>query len=56
MFHVLLTAGGLDEVRHGEALVQQAELAALVLAVGRVEEDAAVQERAVDIRDHAVEG
>ena len=42
----------LDEVRHRRRLVQQPQLAVRVLRVGGVAEDAAVEQRAVDVADH----
>merc|ERR1711907_172154 len=48
-------AGGFDEVGHGEALVQQTQLAALVFLVSRVEENATIQQRAVNVGDHGAD-
>eukprot|EP00968_Pinguiococcus_pyrenoidosus_P014315 scaffold1307_cov200-Pinguiococcus_pyrenoidosus.AAC.4 len=47
-----LAACLLDEERHGEALIQDAQLAIRRLAVGRVEEDTAVEDRSVHIGHH----
>lgn len=46
------TTSLLDQERHGEALVQNAELSVLGLAVGWVAENASVKHCTVDIGDH----
>lgn len=48
-----LAARLLHDERHGEALVQNAQLAVGALLVGRVQEDATVQESTVHVSDHA---
>merc|ERR1719181_1845067 len=59
--HDAAAAGGrgatglLDEEGHRRGLVEQPELAVLVLGVGGVAEDAAVEERAVDVADHGAD-
>mmetsp|Transcript_72262 Transcript_72262/g.217199 ORF Transcript_72262/g.217199 Transcript_72262/m.217199 type:complete len:485 (-) Transcript_72262:71-1525(-) len=45
-------ARGLDDESHGEALVEDAQLAAGRLLVGRVDEAAAVEDGAVHVRHH----
>src|SRR4029079_1470007 len=45
------TASLFEDERHRVGLVQQAQLALRVLLVGRVREDASLQERALGVRD-----
>jgi hypothetical protein len=47
-----LSAGLLGEHGHGTGLVQEPELSVLVLLVGGVEEDAAVEQSAMHVTNH----
>ena len=49
------TTGSFDKERDGRSLVQEPELSVDVLGVGRVAEDPAVKQSAVDVADHRSE-